>query len=161
MRAEGFRVLGERSDMDVVLSLMDVFVLPSKREGFPRAAMEACAMGLPVVASDIRGCREVVVDGLNGSLLTLGDIAGFAEAIRRLLDDEGLRHQQGRAGIERAQAEFDQRRVIARTLDAYSQQLCSRGWVDHGPDSASDIYVDSIDLVATDESNSLDVSSAP
>lgn len=161
MRAEGFRVLGARSDMETVLSLMDVFVLPSKREGFPRAAMEACAMGIPVVASDIRGCREVVVDGHNGSLVTLGNVSGFADAIGRLLDDDALRHRQGQAGVARAQAEFDQQRVITRTFEAYSEQLCRRGWVDQGLDSVSDIYVDSIDLVATDESNSLDVSSAP
>ena len=55
----GVRFLGMRTDIDRLYTAMDLFVLPSHREGFPRAAMEAAAMGLPVVATDIRGCREV------------------------------------------------------------------------------------------------------
>src|SRR5690606_15035312 len=61
-RAEraGVRFLGMRKDMEDLYTAMDLFVLASHREGFPRAAMEAAAMGLPVIATDIRGCRQVV-----------------------------------------------------------------------------------------------------
>ncbi len=61
------RVPGHRDDIETLYSAMDVFVLASHREGFPRAAMEAAAMGLPVVATDVRGCRQVVEDGRTGS----------------------------------------------------------------------------------------------
>ncbi len=61
----GVRFLGMRDDVDRLYAAMDIFVLPSHREGFPRSAMEAAAMGLPVVATDIRGCRQVVADGVD------------------------------------------------------------------------------------------------
>ena len=59
-RSAGVRFLGLRDDVDRLYRGMDLFVLPSHREGFPRAAMEAAASGLPVVATDVRGCRQVV-----------------------------------------------------------------------------------------------------
>src|SRR5262249_26834516 len=66
--ANGVRFLGHRDDVDRWYAAMDGFVLASRREGFPRAAMEASAMGLPVVATNIRGCREVVEPGITGTL---------------------------------------------------------------------------------------------
>ena len=75
-REHGVRFLGHRDDVDALYAAMDVFVLASHREGFPRAAMEATAMGLPVVATDVRGCREVVDDGVTG-------IAGAGRRRRR------------------------------------------------------------------------------
>ena len=71
-RARGAQFLGHRDDVDALYAAMDVFVLASHREGFPRAAMEAAAMGVPVVATDIRGCRQVVDDGVNGVLVAVG-----------------------------------------------------------------------------------------
>ena len=65
----GVRFLGHRDDIEDFYRALDVFVLPSHREGFPRAAMEAAASGLAIVATDIRGCREVVDDRLNGLLV--------------------------------------------------------------------------------------------
>jgi len=59
---------GRRQDMPELYSLMDIFVLPSHREGFPRSPMEASAMGVPSIATNIRGCRESVKDGINGFL---------------------------------------------------------------------------------------------
>ena len=60
---DGVHFLGGRADVDWLYAGMDVFVLASHREGFPRTPMEAAAMGLPVVATDIRGCRQVVEHG--------------------------------------------------------------------------------------------------
>jgi glycosyltransferase involved in cell wall biosynthesis len=76
-----------RKDVERIYQGLDVFVLPSHREGFPRAAMEAAASGLPVVASDIRGCRQVVSDGVNGLLFPVRDVDAPTAAIARVGED--------------------------------------------------------------------------
>ena len=101
---------------------MDMFGLPSHREGFPRAAMEAAAMGLPVVATDIRGCRQVVDDGVNGWLVPVRDAMALAAAIGRLAD-VSQRHAMGAASRAKAEAEFNERRVVAMVLDTYETLL--------------------------------------
>ncbi|NOS99649.1 MAG: glycosyltransferase family 4 protein [Phycisphaerales bacterium] len=115
--------LGPRDDVDELLACMDVFVLPSWREGVPRSVIEAAAMGLPIVATDIRGCREVVAHGENGLLVPTRDPAALAGAIGLLLDDGDLRRRMGNAGRERARREFDERVVCRRILDLYGEQL--------------------------------------
>ena len=75
---------GERHDMPELYALMDLFVLPSHREGFPRSPMEASAMGVPSVVTDIRGCREAVQHGQNGWLVPLGDVPALVDAIERM-----------------------------------------------------------------------------
>lgn len=118
---------GYRHDMPELYSLMRVAVLPSHREGMPRSPMEASAMGIPVVATDIRGCREVVRDGENGLLVPLRDPAALAAAIARVLADEGLAARLGASGRARAEAEFDERHMFARTIRAYARLLTRRG----------------------------------
>lgn len=115
----GVMLLGLRDDVPELFAAMDVFVLPSHREGFPRAAMEAAAMGLPIVATDIRGCREVVTDGHNGLLIPVRDEAAIASAIRRISSDPDQMAAMGHAGRQRALDEFDERRVVQRVFDAY------------------------------------------
>ena len=80
-RAGGIVFLGRRDDVDELYRGMDLYVLASHREGFPRSAMEAAAMGLPIVATDIRGCRQVVDDGRTGVLVPVGDVPALTEAI--------------------------------------------------------------------------------
>jgi glycosyltransferase involved in cell wall biosynthesis len=121
--AEGVVFAGRRDDMPEVLAAFDLYALASYREGFPRSAMEAAAMGLPVVATDIRGCREVVDDGVNGALVPVGDAPALAEAIAALATDADLRARQREAARRKAEADFDQQRVIARTLDTYQRLL--------------------------------------
>lgn len=117
---------GLRSEMAELYSLMDVLVLPSHREGFPRSPMEASAMGRPVVATDIRGCRQVVVDDETGFLVPPRDPEALAEAILRLLDDPARMMRMGRAARAHALANFDEQRVVDRTLAAYGRLLHSR-----------------------------------
>lgn len=117
------RFLGMRTDMADLYAAMDVFVLASYREGFPRAAVEAAAMGLPLVLTDIRGCREVATDGRNGFLVPVRDPARLVEAVRRLVQDQALRVRFGQESRRRALAEFDERRVIATTFDVYRRLL--------------------------------------
>jgi lipopolysaccharide/colanic/teichoic acid biosynthesis glycosyltransferase len=122
----GVRFLGMRADMEHLYAGLDIFVLPSHREGFPRAAMEAAAMGLPIVASDVRGCREVVDHGVNGLLVPVDDPDALAEAISRLGADASLRATMGRAGYERAQALFDERRIVSMVMETYERVLAHK-----------------------------------
>lgn len=147
----GVHFLGARDDIDVLLEMFDIFVLASRREGFPRAAMEACAMGVPVVTTNIRGCRQVVRDGHNGLLYEPGDSRQLAGAIHTLIDEEITRRRLGVNGISRAQVEFDQERVISRTLSVYRSLLGKR----------SERYDSSINAVDRAASKSGPVSAAP
>ena len=117
--ADGVRFLGMRNDVDRLYGAMDLFVLPSWREGFPRAAMEAAATGLPVIATDVRGCRQVVEHDVSGLLVPVRDPAALAEAIRSLGDDAERRKRMGEAAIERTASHFDEDRVVEIVLDTY------------------------------------------
>ena len=128
-RADGVRFLGMRTDVDDLYRALDIFVLPSHREGFPRAAMEAAASGLPVVATDIRGCREVVEDGVNGLLVPVRDPAALAKAIRTIGDDAELRANMGRAGDQRARRRFDESTIVGTVLDTYRHVAIKKGLV--------------------------------
>jgi glycosyltransferase involved in cell wall biosynthesis len=118
-RAAGVRLLGRRDDVDRLYRGMDLFVLPSHREGFPRAAMEAAATGLPVIATDIRGCRQVVADRVTGLLVPVRSPDSLAGAITVLGEDPERRAAMGEAAIARARRLFDERRVVERVVDTY------------------------------------------
>jgi lipopolysaccharide/colanic/teichoic acid biosynthesis glycosyltransferase len=126
-RHRGVRFLGMRSDVDDLYNALDIFVLPSHREGVPRAAMEAAAMGLPIVAADVRGCREVVEHGVNGLLVPVRDSDALARAIERLGSDASLREAMGRAGHERARERFDERRVVDTVMQTYRSVADRKG----------------------------------
>jgi glycosyltransferase involved in cell wall biosynthesis len=115
--------LGMRDDMPELYALMDVLVLPSYREGFPRAPMEASAMGVPAVVTDIRGCREAVEHGVNGLLFPVGDHQALAAALIELLGDETRRARMGAAGRELAETRFDEQKVFDRVLSEYERLL--------------------------------------
>lgn len=118
-----FRFTGHQEEMPLMYSLMDVFVLPSHREGFPRSLMEASAMGVPCVATDIRGCREAVEDGLNGLLVPLGDVQALAEALLSILNNPTKAKLMGENGREIALKRFDERIVFGKVVQAYQSLL--------------------------------------
>jgi glycosyltransferase involved in cell wall biosynthesis len=120
-KAVGVRLLGHRIDVQDIYAAFDIYVLASYREGFPRSAMEAAAMGLPIIATDIRGSRQVVADGESGLLVPRKDPDALGKAIERLIDDPPLRLAMGQKGAAKASREFDQQRVIDLTLEVYSQ----------------------------------------
>ena len=109
--------LGYRADVAAVLAASDIFVLPSHFEGLPMSVIEAMLCGLPVVASDIRGPREQVVDGQTGLLVPPAKVAPLAAALGRLIADEAARARMGAAGRSRAAALYDESDVVSRTLD--------------------------------------------
>lgn len=125
--SQGVRFLGMRTDMEDLYAAMDLFVLPSHREGFPRAAMEAAAMGVPVVATDIRGCRQVVDHEVNGYLVPVNDPAGLAEAIRSIAQSGTMRQAMSEASRSIAEERFDERRVVQIVNDTYREALASKG----------------------------------
>lgn len=118
---------GWRADIPEILAMMDVFVLASWREGFPRSAIEAAAMGRPLVLTDIRGCREVVRDGVEGFLVPARDPAGLTDAISRLLREPKGRRRLGEAARARAVERFDERRVADIVTGAYRSLLDRKG----------------------------------
>jgi glycosyltransferase involved in cell wall biosynthesis len=125
--AGGVRFLGMRSDVEDLYRAADLYVLASHREGYPRSAMEAAACGLPVVATDIRGCRQVVEDGVTGTLVPVRSAPALSRALAGLVADGERRRAFGAAAEARARSEFDQQRVIDTTLRTYRRLLAARG----------------------------------
>lgn len=121
------RFLGERSDLPDVYSALDVFVLPSYREGFSRSAMEAAACRTAMVLSDIRGCREIGDHEAHLLLARVRDAGALTAEVDRLVVDAGLRERLAAAAEQRALEEFDQRRVAARSLETYAAVAVRRG----------------------------------
>lgn len=108
--------LGYRNDVDELLRAADIFTLPSHREGMPRSIIEAMMSGLPVVATDIRGSREEVVDGETGILVPVRDAAELADALKKVAGDAGLRRRMGAAGHQQAVVLYDEAKVVTCQL---------------------------------------------
>jgi glycosyltransferase involved in cell wall biosynthesis len=130
-------VLQDRDDLPELYHCMDVNVLPSHREGFPRVLMEGAACGLPQVATRIRGCRQTVADGETGFLVPVKDVPALAGAIGSLLSNAALRERLGRAARGKAAREFDQQRVFEKVAACY-ESLISRKRPGPRPPARSD-----------------------
>jgi glycosyltransferase involved in cell wall biosynthesis len=115
--------LGHRDDIADLIAAMDIFVLPSYREGMPRSLMEASAMGRASVATNIRGSREVVDHQSTGLLVKARSSHALAEAILLLISNVGLRQRLGAAAREKAIADFDERRAYNSVVSAYDELL--------------------------------------
>ena len=115
--------LGHVEDMPALLATVDMVVLPSYREGLPKGLIEAAACALPLVTTDVPGCREVVRDGVDGLLVPVRDAKALASAMARLLDDPALATRLGAAARDKALQQFDERSVVARTLEVYRELL--------------------------------------
>ena len=111
--------LGHVDDMPGLLAGADVFVLPSYREGLPKGLIEAAACALPLVTTDVPGCREVVQDGINGLMVPVRDAGALGVAIARLQDDPELAARLGQAARAKALSCFDESRVVAATMEVY------------------------------------------
>jgi len=115
---------GRRDDMPAIMAAAHIVCLPSTYgEGVPKVLIEAAASGRPIVATDIPGCREIVVDGKTGFLVPPGNPEALAHALERLARNAPLRHEQGLAARQMAEAEFDVRSVVKKTLGAYAALL--------------------------------------
>lgn len=117
--------LGHVDDMPALFRSVQIVALPSYREGLPKGLIEAGASGCALVTTDVPGCREVVTHEVDGLLVPVKDGVALADAIERLVRDPALRQALGVAAREKAVTEFDERIVIARTLDVYAELLGS------------------------------------
>lgn len=118
--------LGERQDIDEVFSLMDVFVLPSYREGLGISLLEAEAMEKPVIATNIRGCKEAVDNNKTGMLIFPKTPRKLAEAINKLLSDPKEAKKMGIEGRKKVLSEFDEKLVFDRIIKEYNRLIKER-----------------------------------
>lgn len=119
--------LGTRGDVPRLLAEHQVLVLASNWEGLPLSVLEAMRAGLPVVASDVGGTREAVVDGETGYLVPRGDVEALKDRLERLLGDPDLRKRMGLAGRTRYERNFTVELMLRGTWEVYREVLGARG----------------------------------
>lgn len=115
--------LGERDDVPELIRALDVLLLPSWEEPFGRALIEAMALGVPIVSTNVGGPVEIVEQGREGFLVAPREPAAWAEAIRRITDNPDQAAEMGRAGRLKAQAQFSLDHHVAAMLDVYRHAL--------------------------------------
>jgi glycosyltransferase involved in cell wall biosynthesis/dTDP-4-amino-4,6-dideoxygalactose transaminase len=115
--------VGHDWDTPRLYAAMDLVALPTYREGFPNVALEAAAMGLPIVASRVPGCTDAVVDGVTGTLVEPRDAVALADGLASYLADAGLRERHGKAGRGRVMAEFRREAILEAIVAEYRDLL--------------------------------------
>jgi glycosyltransferase involved in cell wall biosynthesis len=115
--------LGFRRDVPERMAEAQLFLLISKWEGFPRSILEAMRAGLPVVASDVGGVKESVVDGTTGFVIPRGDAVRLRECLRQFITNAELRVCMGAAGRARYEEMFTFDRLVERTTKVYESVL--------------------------------------
>lgn len=113
--------LGHRDDIVDITAISDIYVLPSYREGLPATLMEASSMQKPIVTTDTFGCRDVVDDGVNGFLVPIKDTKELAQKIKLLIEDKALRETMGQKSLEKADKEFDVKKVLKQYMEYYEK----------------------------------------
>jgi len=119
--------LGEREDVPQIIRALDVLLLPSWEEPFGRALIEAMALGVPVVATNVGGPREIIEDGREGYLVAPRQPTAWAQAIARIAQSADAGAGMGRAGRERAVRLFTIDRHVHATLDVYERAIAETG----------------------------------
>ena len=115
--------LGERNDVNEIFPLMDIFVLPSHREGLPMSVIEAMAEKRAIVATNIRGSREEIEDGKSGILVPVKDPVKLSEAMVYLLKNEQKSSEMAEAALVRVKKEFDEKLVFDRIKKEYQRLI--------------------------------------
>jgi glycosyltransferase involved in cell wall biosynthesis len=122
-------LMGLRDDVPRMLAASDIFTLPSYREGLPRSIIEAMAMGKPIVATNIRGCREEVFPGENGYLCESKNSKDLEEKLLLLINDENKRKVFGNKSRELFLEKFDEQLVLERQLKVFNQYKKEKRYV--------------------------------
>jgi sugar transferase (PEP-CTERM/EpsH1 system associated) len=118
--ADRILLLGERQDVAQIMKAFDVFALTSIAEGISNTILEAMATGLPIVATRVGGNPELVEHGLNGQLVSAGDVGGMAAAFQSYLDNSQLRREHGRHARSRAESAFSLHRMASDYAELYT-----------------------------------------
>ena len=108
---------GHVPDVRPYFAQTSVYVLPSYREGVPRSTQEAMAMARPIITTNAPGCRETVIDGVNGYLVPPRDVAALVQAMERFIGQPELIHTMGQASRKLAEERFDARKINQRLLE--------------------------------------------
>ncbi len=120
--AETVYFLGFRRDVPELMAFSDVVTLLSKREGLPRALIEGLAAGKPIVTTNVRGNRDLVENGVNGYVVSLGDTQRTVKAFMELLNDRGLRTNMGKMSFEKVQ-QYDIANILKKMEELYEKAL--------------------------------------
>lgn len=118
---------GWRRDIPQILKVIDILALTSRWEGLPRVFPEAMASELPIVATKVDGAPEAIEEGVNGFLVSVGDIKGMAEKIIALLDNSELAEEMGKKGKEKVFPEFDIDLMVEKIDNLYQELARSKG----------------------------------
>lgn len=121
--SERVNFLGNRGDVPQVLAGAQVFVLSSKREGFPLSILEAMRAGLPVVAAQVGGIAEAVTEGESGLLFPPGEAGSLKDCLELFIDHPGRRRAMGEAGRERFEKYFTLEKMVDKTLSVYESLI--------------------------------------
>ena len=132
-------LVGFQKDVPPYLAAIDIFVMPSYREGFGLSNIEASAMGLPIVSTRIPGCIDSVKDGLTGLLVPPRDVEKLVEAIQSYLNDPELRRKHGQAGRQRVLHEFRPEMIWKDLFEGYCALLKKKGIA--GGKIAPDLFI--------------------
>jgi len=124
--ARNIHFLGYREDLPSIYAAFDLFFLSSRREGICNSLLEAMAMGIPIVATDVGGTKELIVAGESGYMVAEGDVAGMARAMIELICNECLRKDVGRAAQLRIQENFSFASRLQRIEALYEKVLARR-----------------------------------
>lgn len=116
-------IAGRQNEVEKYYAAMDCFTLPSYHEGFGMVTIEAEAMGVPVIDTDIPGSREAMKDGLTGISVPVKDVQALYQAVKRLYMDTSLKEQCGNAGYKYAKEKFDQRTLIRKIYENRAELL--------------------------------------
>ena len=119
------KLIGERDDIQDLLSISDIFILSSKWEGLPLTILEASSYSLPIVSMDVGGVSDFITDGENGFLVSPDDIQNFSLYMKRLINDEDLRHRMGHQAKNTFKIKFSMNDFIGNTMGTY-QRVYSR-----------------------------------
>jgi glycosyltransferase involved in cell wall biosynthesis len=124
---EAVRFTGARNDVPRILSVIDLLVLTSDWEGLPNVILEALAAGVPAVATNVGGVRELLADGVTGYVVSPQDLSALVNRVIGMLNEKGFRAECGRRGQEYVQSHFSISAMIDRTVALYNTVLRSRG----------------------------------
>ncbi len=112
--------LGWVKDVQSLLLETDILCLPSYREGLPKSLLEGAAIGLPLISTDTVGCKEVVLNGINGFLVPIKDSKSLSLAIEKLIKNKELRVSMGKESLRIAKSEFSSRIINSQTISIYN-----------------------------------------